>query len=118
MTFPEMLERTRAREGIVEGAFSVPAGAARSVSLKVPGQGGMLEGWFSIAGGLGNDIEIEVLATAGGSTQKVWAPGRIKSRGTVRLPLKGGAYQVIFSNRFSTFSSNLISAGIRLTYFR
>ena len=118
----------RVGDQIVGGAFAVAPRTYTEYKFAVPegSSNPQLEGTFSTTGGANNDIEVLLLE----ETQFLNWQNRLKFTATyesgrvtadrIRLPLPddAAAYVMVFSNRFSIFSSKDVKADVKLQYER
>jgi hypothetical protein len=110
-------ERTTGGEFLVNESFSVPAGAAKWWRFTVPpGGAARVVGDFRASGGSGNDIEVGVTDENGanGHAGRFWYHSGKVTVGNIDVALGPGTYFVVFSNRFSAFSSKSVTASIQL----
>jgi len=114
-TFAELLSMTTVHQAILSSSLSVPPKVI-GLDVVVPQQGGLLSGAFSVSGGLGNDLGVSLISTNG----VVWNGGVIKGNGTLRIPLRGGRYTLVFNNKMGPFwvSPKTVSGTIELSYYR
>jgi hypothetical protein len=94
--------------------FTVPAGATNVI----------LSGQFTASGSLENDVEVYVLndddfvtLRSGYSANNYYDSGRVaQSDINAALPFGGGAYYLVFDNRFSPRTPKTIHAAVTLHY--
>jgi hypothetical protein len=102
---------------IVSDSFAVPAGTMKSWRLTEPtGMSGRVVGHFQAQGGSGNDIQAAITdqnAARGGSGRSWYDSGKVTSD-SIDVQLGPGTYYLIFSNRFSAFSSKSVTADINM----
>ena len=102
---------------LVQELFAVPAGAAKWWKFTVPaGASGHVTGEFHARGGSGNDIEAGVTDENGtnGHAGRFWYHSEKVTTDQLDVHLGPGTYYLVFSNRFSVFSSKSVSANIYL----
>lgn len=104
-------------EFLVSESFSVPAGTAKWWRFTIPpGANGRVVGDFRASGGGGNDIEVGVTDENGanGHAGRFWYHSGKVTVGSIDVTLGPGTYFIVFSNRFSVFSSKSVAASIKL----
>lgn len=102
---------------IVQDSFTVDAGTAKWWRFTVPdGMSGRVTGEFRARGGSGNDIQVGVTDENGanGHRGRFWYHSDKVTTDRLDVELGPGTYYLVFSNRFSAFSSKLVSANIYL----
>jgi hypothetical protein len=110
-------ERTVGGEFLVNESFSVSPGTAKWWTFTVPpGATGRVVGDFRASGGGGNDIEVGVTDENGanGHAGRFWYHSGKVTVGSIDVTLGPGTYFIVFSNRFSVFSSKSVAASIKL----
>jgi hypothetical protein len=121
---PQKQSRTT---GVVLGSFSVAANQSQSYRVVVTDdmEDARLVGSFRAAGGSGNDIIVYIMdPTAyenfsnGHQVSVYYNSGQVTTESfNVRLP-GSGTYYLVYSNRFSTFSSKTVAARTDLVFMR
>lgn len=104
-------------EFLVNENFSVAAGATKWWRFTVPpGATSRVLGDFRASGGSGNDIEVGLTDENGanGHAGRFWYHSGKVTVGSIDVALGPGTYFVVFSNRFSAFSSKSVTASIQL----
>lgn len=102
---------------LVQDTFAVPPGAAKWWRFTVPaGMSGRVTGEFHARGGSGNDIEAGITDENGanGHAGQFWYHTDKVTTDRLDVRLGPGTYYMVFSNRFSAFSSKSVSANIYL----
>ncbi len=102
---------------VVQESFIVTAGAARWWRFTVPdGMRGRKTGEFHAQGGSGNDIQAGITDENGanGHRGRFWYDSDKVTTDRLDVQLDPGTYYLVFSNRFSAFSSKSVSANISL----
>jgi len=102
---------------LVQDTFAVPPGSAKWWRFTVPaGMSGRVTGEFHARGGSGNDIEAGITDENGanGHAGQFWYHTDKVTTDRLDVRLGPGTYYMVFSNRFSAFSSKSVSANIYL----
>jgi hypothetical protein len=100
---------------LVQDMFAVPAGTAKWWRFTVPaGMSGHVTGEFHARGGSGNDIQAAITDENGanGHAGQFWYHTDKVTTDRLDVRLGPGTYYLVFSNRFSAFSSKSVSANI------
>lgn len=108
---------TQSGSPLVQDTFAVPPGSARWWRFTVPvGMSGRVTGEFHARGGSGNDIEAGLTDENGanGHAGQFWYHTDKVTTDRLDVRLGPGTYFMVFSNRFSAFSSKSVSANIHL----
>jgi hypothetical protein len=123
-TVRTLVKRTYARRAF-SGTKTVDAGSYVSLPIVVDSdmRNPRMEGEFYACGGSGNDIVVHVMSQIdyvnwqnGHSTGDLYLSGQVTAgKLSTALP-EPGRYWLVFSNRFSTFSSKEVQSGIRLKF--
>jgi hypothetical protein len=113
-------------QAIIESAFTVPGSGYHYVQFAVPtgATNVKLQGQFSATGGTGNDVEVWAVTEDGftnwkngHATNTFYSSGRV-TRDTLNVALPGGgAYYLVFNNKFSFLSPNAVQANVNMTYY-
>jgi S1-C subfamily serine protease len=116
MSLEEMLSETQVSQSLSGSTISVPARNAVQLPFAITGQqGATLEGSYTVSGGSGRDVAVALLTAEG---TPVVNSGRVSGFGQFRQRLKQGRYNIVFDNRFSSFSSKSVSPDLKLIYYR
>jgi hypothetical protein len=102
---------------VVQDTFAVPPGSAKWWMFTVPvGMSGRVTGEFHARGGSGNDIQAAITDENGanGHAGQFWYHTDKVTTDRLDVRLGPGTYYMVFSNRFSAFSSKSVSANIYL----
>lgn len=102
---------------LVQDTFAVPPGTAKWWRFTVPaGMSGRVTGEFHARGGSGNDIEAGITDENGanGHAGQFWYHTDKVTTDKLDVRLAPGTYYMVFSNRFSAFSSKSVFANIYL----
>jgi hypothetical protein len=102
---------------LVQDTFAVPPGTAKWWRFTVPaGMSGHVTGEYNARGGSGNDIVAAITDENGanGHAGQFWYQTDKVTTDRLDVRLGPGTYYMVFSNRFSAFSSKSVSANIYL----
>ena len=101
---------------LLTSAVSVPARQRRVVPIVVDRNrmaNSELEGSFSSSGGAGGNIRVAVL----GQNSTIYDSGRT-THGTIQLPLRAGAYQLVLDNSGSALFARSVTCDFKLHYVK
>jgi hypothetical protein len=118
--------RTPRSANIVNGLITVQAGGYNyyPFTLAAGSTGISVSGSFTASGGSGNDIEVFVMDESnfinwrnGHQASSYFSSGQLTT-GTISASLPStGAYDLVYSNTFSTFSSKNVQTTVNLDYY-
>lgn len=105
---------------IARGAYAIAAGAYQYFAFHIDYGIATVAGEFRAAGGSGNDIEVYILNDVqfenfanGHATSTYYNSGRA-TVGRLNVPLAPGRYVLVFSNKYSVFTSKAVTADISI----
>jgi S1-C subfamily serine protease len=112
----DLAEQNTVSHDVLATTISVPAHQQRVVPILVDRNlmaSPELEGTFSSSGGAGGNVRVAVLSQG----MAVYDSGRTNS-GTMHLPLRAGAYQLVIDNSGSVMFARNVTCDIKLRYVK